>query len=103
VTYRRAVQPRTAPGPSEAWAAIETGRSVATDHVEAPVGRAVGSASETTGREMAVSDVSIERRQVSQPDATFGEITYCCEWPGTPARRSVRDHSIDPPRDAGTY
>lgn len=99
VTYRlRLADANETAAFEELRAAIEANRTAATDRFEARVSRAVASASRTTGREMAVSNVSIELRQVSQPDATFGEITYRYEWAGfagTDGGRLVAGDAID--------
>ena len=52
------------------------------DPFEARIQETTAAASETTGREMGVSNFTVEADRESQPQASFGVVTFRFEWAG---------------------
>ncbi|MFB6298553.1 MAG: hypothetical protein ABEH56_08550 [Salinirussus sp.] len=93
VAYRIRLDDRNATDAFESLRAdIEANRSGYLDRFGSRLRRTVGAAENATGRRMSVRNLSVEVRRESQPDVSFGVVTYRYEWVrfGTVEGRTVR-------------
>lgn len=66
----------------ELEAEVETNESAYLDPFTERIRRTVENARSTTGREMTAGNFSVTAERTSQPDATFGEVTFQFTWDG---------------------